>query len=58
MRFLFLLPLAAGMIFAWSVCLDPGHGGSDAGAVGIYYTEKESNLDVAYLARSYLEQLP
>ena len=58
MRFLIPLPLTAGMIFAWSVCLDPGHGGSDAGAVGIYYTEKEANLDAAFLARSYLEQLP
>ncbi len=58
MRLLFPLPLIAGMIFAWSVCLDPGHGGSDTGAVGIYCTEKEANLDVAYLVRSYLEQLP
>jgi len=58
MRFLIPLPLIAGIIFAWSVCLDPGHGGSDNGAVGIYYTEKEANLDVAYLTRSYLEQLP
>lgn len=52
------LLLIAQMILSWSVCLDPGHGGSDNGAVGIYYTEKEANLDVAYLARSYLEQLP
>lgn len=58
MRFLIPLPLAAGVILAWTVCLDPGHGGSDAGAIGIYYTEKEANLDVAYLVRSYLEQLP
>ncbi|RKZ05294.1 N-acetylmuramoyl-L-alanine amidase, partial [Candidatus Fermentibacteria bacterium] len=49
MRFLLPLPLAAGMLLAWTVCLDPGHGGSDAGAIGIYYTEKEANLDVAYL---------
>jgi hypothetical protein len=46
------------IMLAWSVCLDPGHGGSDDGAVGIYYTEKEANLDVAYLVRSYLEQVP
>ena len=58
MRFLIPLPLATGMILAWTVCLDPGHGGSDTGAIGIYYTEKEANLDVAYLVRSYLEQLP
>ncbi|MCD4700573.1 MAG: N-acetylmuramoyl-L-alanine amidase, partial [Candidatus Aegiribacteria sp.] len=52
------LLLFVQMILPWSVCLDPGHGGSDSGAIGIYYTEKEANLDVAYLARSYLEQLP
>ncbi|MEN8207844.1 MAG: N-acetylmuramoyl-L-alanine amidase, partial [Candidatus Fermentibacteria bacterium] len=57
MRLLIPLPLMAGMILAWSVCLDPGHGGSDAGAIGIYYSEKEANLDAAYLARSYFEQL-
>lgn len=58
MRLLIPLLFIVQMIFAWSVCLDPGHGGSDNGAIGIYYTEKEANLDVAYLARSYLEQLP
>ncbi len=52
------LLLITGMVFAWSVCLDPGHGGSDNGAIGIYCTEKEANLNVAYLARSYLEQVP
>lgn len=57
---LLLIPslLIVQMILPWSVCLDPGHGGSDSGAVGIYYTEKEANLDAAYLARSYLEQVP
>ena len=58
MRILIPLPLIVQILFGWSVCLDPGHGGSDAGAVGIFYTEKEANLDVGYLARSYLEQLP
>ncbi|MCD4775230.1 MAG: N-acetylmuramoyl-L-alanine amidase [Candidatus Aegiribacteria sp.] len=58
MRFFLPLLFIARCILAWSVCLDPGHGGSDNGAVGIYYTEKEANLDVAYLVRSYLEQLP
>jgi hypothetical protein len=58
MRSIVLLFLMAPVLLAWSVCLDPGHGGSDNGAIGIYYTEKEANLDVAYMARSYLEQLP
>ncbi len=58
MRLLIPLLFIVQMMLAWSVCLDPGHGGSDNGAVGIYYTEKEANLDVAYLTRSYLEQLP
>jgi len=58
MRILIPLLLYTQMASAWSVCLDPGHGGSDNGAVGIYYTEKEANLDVAYIIRSYLEQLP
>ncbi len=40
----------------WTVCLDPGHGGSDAGAVGQYYLEKDANLDVAFWAKAYLEQ--
>ncbi len=58
MRFLVLFLLWTGMLHAWSVCLDPGHGGSDNGAIGIYCTEKEVNLSVAFLVRSYLEQLP
>lgn len=45
-----------GTAVCWSVCLDPGHGGSDQGATGAYFTEKEANLEVAFLARSYLEQ--
>ncbi len=52
-----LLLMLVGSPAAWTVCLDPGHGGSDTGSAGIYYTEKETNLDVAYMARSYLEQL-
>ncbi|MBN2587795.1 MAG: N-acetylmuramoyl-L-alanine amidase [Candidatus Fermentibacteraceae bacterium] len=56
-RFSALLLLLTGSPVAWTVCLDPGHGGSDTGATGIYCTEKEANLDVAFMARSYLEQL-
>jgi len=40
----------------WTVCLDPGHGGSDAGAVGLYYLEKQANLDVAFWAKYYFER--
>ena len=41
--------------FGVSVCLDPGHGGTDPGAVGDYYNEKTANLDVSLEARDYLE---
>ena len=40
----------------WTVCLDPGHGGSDAGAIGLYYLEKQANLDVAFWAKHYFEK--
>lgn len=43
-------------VSAYTVCLDPGHGGNDPGAIGIYYTEKAANLDCAFAARSYMEQ--
>jgi len=38
-----------------TVCLDPGHGGTDPGAVGDYYQEKAANLDVSFAAKDYLE---
>jgi N-acetylmuramoyl-L-alanine amidase len=37
-----------------TVCLDPGHGGTDPGAVGLHYYEKAANLDVSLEARDYL----
>ncbi|MCK4272497.1 N-acetylmuramoyl-L-alanine amidase, partial [bacterium] len=43
--------------FAVTVCLDPGHGGTDPGAVGYHYTEKAANLDVSFETRDYLEQV-
>jgi N-acetylmuramoyl-L-alanine amidase len=43
--------------FAVTVCLDPGHGGTDPGAVGEHYTEKAANLDVSFETRDYLEQV-
>jgi len=56
MRILFLL--IPNLVFSWTVCLDPGHGGSDPGATGLYYYEKDANLHVANWAKSYLEQVP
>lgn len=37
------------------VCLDPGHGGTDPGAVGHGLRESDLNLDVAKRAKDYLE---
>ncbi len=37
------------------ICLDPGHGGKDAGARGGGVEEKDANLDVALRARALLE---
>ncbi|MDQ7822255.1 MAG: N-acetylmuramoyl-L-alanine amidase [Candidatus Eremiobacteraeota bacterium] len=38
------------------ICIDPGHGGGDSGAVGpTKFTEKEANLDIALNLRRYLE---
>ena len=51
------LTFAAGSAQAASVCLDPGHGGSDPGAVGHHCEESEANLAVALDARSYLQQV-
>lgn len=50
--------LLAGSAGAWTVCLDPGHGGSSTGAVGDYYLEKAANLDVAFLVADYLSLVP
>lgn len=30
------------------ICLDPGHGGTDRGAIGFSYNEKDICLDIAY----------
>ncbi len=56
------LALVAGLgwtsgVHGVSVCLDPGHGGSDPGALGIYYEEADANLDVSWETRNYLEQV-
>jgi len=46
-----------GSLTGQKICLDPGHGGSDPGAVNEAYDlkEKEINLDVAYRLKALLE---
>lgn len=43
---------------SFTVCIDPGHGGSEPGASGTWYLEKNANLDVAFAAASYLALVP
>lgn len=38
------------------ICLDAGHGGSDGGAEGNGYIEKEQTLELCFLIRDYLLQ--
>ncbi len=58
-RYIFIfIPLLPILILSWTICLDPGHGGSDPGATGTYYDEKDANLDVANAARIYMVQVP
>lgn len=49
----------AGLLSDKVICLDPGHGGSDPGAVyndgTIYLEEEDINLDEAYRLKSLLE---
>ena len=50
----------SGPLYGYKVCLDPGHGGSDPGAVYdadglIYLEEADINLDVAYGLKALLE---
>lgn len=42
---------------ATKVCLDPGHGGSDPGAVGQYTSEKWPVLQVGLILRDYLVRI-
>lgn len=46
---------AAGADDRYRVCLDPGHGGTDPGAVRGALVEKELNLDIAFRARALLD---
>lgn len=52
--------VAAGLVFstpalAASICIDPGHGGSDPGAQGCGLSEAEVNLRVSLALRDLLE---
>jgi N-acetylmuramoyl-L-alanine amidase len=49
--------MGTGALSGEIVCLDPGHGGSDPGAVNETYglLEKEINLDVSYALKDLLE---
>jgi len=40
------------------IVLDPGHGGSDGGASGIGFREKDVNLKIAQYCKAKLEQTP
>ena len=48
---------ATGPLSGVKVCLDPGHGGDDPGAVNTTYNLEESdiNLDVSYALKGLLE---
>jgi len=52
-----LTSAAQGKLAGIKVCVDPGHGGSDPGAVNLDFSLQESaiNLDVAYGLKSLLE---
>ena len=36
------------------IMIDAGHGGNDSGAIGIDYKEKDFNLEICKLVKSYL----
>ena len=50
------LVVGTAMACAFTVVLDPGHGGKDYGAIGSYSNEKTINLSVARLVRDMLNQ--
>lgn len=41
----------------YTVCIDPGHGGYDGGAIGNGIVEKEINISLSLHLRNYLEQV-
>ena len=57
-RALFLLVLSSPLVAQGTpirICIDPGHGGSDTGAIGFGFEEADVNLDVALALRDLLE---
>jgi N-acetylmuramoyl-L-alanine amidase len=52
---LFMSVPAAAADVRYRACLDPGHGGTDPGAVAGTLVEKELNLDIALRARALLD---
>lgn len=52
--FLMTLTWSGGRASAITVCIDPGHGGTDVGAVGCGLQEAEMNLDVGARLRDML----
>ena len=57
--FIFLM-IVLGYITSFAatkVCIDPGHGGSDPGAVGIYNSEKWPVLQIGLILRDYLVRI-
>ncbi|MGB9561990.1 MAG: N-acetylmuramoyl-L-alanine amidase, partial [bacterium] len=54
LRSLWIIFFLVSSGFSVSVCIDPGHGGTDAGALGEYIQEKDANLMVALSCRDYL----
>ena len=54
---LLIVPMAAFATFSGTkICIDPGHGGSDPGAVALGDYEKDFNLDIGLRARTLFQQ--
>lgn len=58
MKSLYTIALAAAVLLcqSFTLVIDPGHGGKDAGAVGAYSKEKDINLAVALAFGRLVEQ--
>lgn len=56
MKNLLWIMIATTTIFAQSICIDAGHGGSDPGAVGWGLQEKTINLDVSQRLYNLMRQ--
>lgn len=55
--FILAVPMAANATFPGTkICIDPGHGGSDPGAVALGDEEEDFNLDIGLRARTLFQQ--